>query len=91
MEREYRILTRGEDNFAHVRIKKFLFWGRWKKIATYNSGFGMHWLPDFDYPKSKSEAIQIIYDFDMWHKNKHESVNLYTSIVVDERNRSVRH
>ncbi len=85
MKIQYRILQRcyinGEtEYFPHCRIKRFLFWSRWKKIAKHPSGFGLYWLPDYEHPKTHEESMQIIKDFDTWKKKSISVTNNFIEI-----------
>lgn len=70
MKVQYRIANRNGNYYPQVRIKKFLFWGSWKKIAEHPTGYGLYPLPNTDYPKIKPECEKIIADFDKWLRNE---------------------
>ena len=66
---EYRICQKGNMFWAHVRVKKFGIWMRWKRIAKHTDGFGLYDLPDDSHPHSKQiSAEKIILRFDDWFK-----------------------
>lgn len=78
MEVEYRIANRSGEYYPQVRYKKFLFWSKWKKIAKYPTGYGMYSLPDWNYPKTKTECEEIIKDFHDWFQKENTSVVEYS-------------
>lgn len=71
MEREYRVATVKDGSFPQVRFRNsFLwvpYWTLWRKIARHPSGFGYYSVENRNYPKTESEARQIIKDFDEWY------------------------
>ena len=79
MKVQYRIENRNGDYYPQTRIKKFLFWSSWKKIAKHPTGYGMYSLPNTDYPKTKTECEEIITGFDKWFKNKNTVNESYSN------------
>ena len=82
MKLEYRIANRNNKFFPQVRIKKFLFWSRWKKIAEHPTGYGIYPLPDLDYPKTMKESQLIIKDFDRWFKKENTIEESHIDFMV---------
>lgn len=67
MKIQYRIAVTSIGCFPQVRFKGLLFWGKWKKIAKHQSGYGLYELPDLDYPKTEEECNDVIDGFDAWY------------------------
>ncbi len=68
MKLEYRIAKNKKHHYPQVRIKKYLFWSKWKKIDKHHTGYGLYNLSNLDYPKTKKECKKIIKKFDVWFK-----------------------
>jgi hypothetical protein len=83
MKVQYRIANRNGNYYPHVKIKKFLFWSNWKKIAEHLTGYGMYRLPNTDYPKTKNKCEQIIKDFDAWFKIESTVNESYSNFYCD--------
>lgn len=62
---QYRIKNYGGKYYPQVRMKGFLFWGSWKKIAKHPSGFGLYPESNHEYPKDCYDCETII---DEYHK-----------------------
>ena len=88
MKVQYRIANINGDYFPQVKTKKFLFWSSWKRIAEHPTGYGMYGQQDRDYPKTKKECEQIIFDFDKWFKKKNIVNEKYINLKlkVNEKN-----
>lgn len=75
MKLQYRIACVGEDYYPHVRIKKFLFWSKWKRIGRHPSGFGLYGELQEGHPLSGVNHCQItIREFDFWYKQQQGKV-----------------
>lgn len=70
MKLEYRIASfNTRHHYPQVRIKYFLFWGNWKRIAEHVNG--SHGLYDgYNYHKTLEEAKSIIQAFDIFFKRR---------------------
>ena len=77
MEYQYRIARRRNDYFAHVRMKKFLFWGKWKKIIKRSGRYELIELTNLTYPNTQAKCENIIRGFAEWIKNEDKIIETY--------------
>jgi len=70
--RRYRVFIRDIDGerfcYPQVRFRRFMLWGRWRKIVQYNNQgpnmFGLYPNYDYSYGKSYDECLKIIYGYE---------------------------
>lgn len=80
MVTEYRLAKKNELYYPQVRVKKFLFWSRWKRIGIHPEGFGLYESSDFSYGLTKEFALGVVKQFKEWflkeNNNSIEYINL---------------
>ncbi len=60
---QYRIKNIGGNFFPQVRMKRFIGWSKWYKIARHQSGFGLYPESNTSYPKDCYDSETIIKDY----------------------------
>lgn len=78
MQIQYRIRHVNGLCYPQCRVKGFVFWGKWFRIARHNDGFGLYC--DDSHSKTREECLSIINDYHEWKgkgllvSTRHESV-----------------
>lgn len=80
MKVEYRVAFCGEKCYPQCRIKRFLWWSKWQRIAKHVEGFGLY--DTKKYAMSNEKAIEIISDFDQWLKEYAAGYDRYVPVEV---------
>lgn len=76
MKIQYRILYSNGQSFAHVRVKRFMFWSKWRKIGKHISGYGLYDVSDYNHPLTYTKAENLIEGYHLWiQKEKTRSFN----------------
>lgn len=73
MKLQYRIACVGKDYYPHVRIKKLLFWGKWKRVVDFTESFRLS-KELTSSGDSRPKCKDIIARFDLWFKKQNEEV-----------------
>ena len=70
MKLQYRVVKRRNKFYPHVRVKDFIFWGQWRKIAKHpGNSYGLYSSDNYNYGWSTfDEADQMCKDYNEWLK-----------------------